>query len=351
VKPEVKQVEAALRRMEKVIQLIANDAKAATAANGSGKEAIEEMRGLRENLAQINQIDSKDKARMTTYLANRQMELESLITKQSGQMVIQTSLSNGNFPKAAEVNQQAIAQETATLGQKLEATEKEVARLSEEISVKAALLNKTVKTDIISPQGTSVEQLAEGDIKSAGEVLNGVVPAFDLAEQTFDDLMRLIIAKLDEAPAPSAPGEAPQLDALLAMLQDEMKACETLGIPCRPTNVTIMSDWMKPGSSMGQAQAQAAQAQAQQAKADAERLEKQARENARKAAQAAVKDDAAAKENPVTSSNRSPAWNKLASKLQKDLLQGRDNTPPEQYRTAIDNYFKIISETTNPVEK
>jgi hypothetical protein len=279
------------------------------------------------------------------------LELESLITNQSGQMVIQTSLNKGDFPKAAEIAQQGIAQETATLGQKLEATEQQVARLSEEISQKAALLNKTVKTDIVVPQGTSVEQLAERDIKSAGEVLNGVVPAFALAEQTFDELMHLIIAKLDEAPAPGAPGEAPQLDSLLAMLQDEMKACESLGIPCRPMNVTIMSDWMKPGSGMGQAQAQAAQAQAQQAKADAERLEKQARDNARKAAQAAIKDGAATKEDPVTSTNRSPAWNKLASQLQKDLLQGRDNVPPEQYRAAIDNYFKIISETTNPVEK
>jgi hypothetical protein len=87
-------------------------------------------------------------------------------------------------------------------------------------------------------------------------------------------------------------------------------------------NVTIMSDWMKPGSAMGQAQAQAAQAQAQQAKADAERLEKQARDNASKAAQAGVKDDAVTKEDPVTSSNRSPAWNKLASQLQKDLPAG-----------------------------
>src|SRR4029450_6626641 len=135
-------------------------------------------------------------------------------------------------------------------------TEKQVARLSDEIAQKAALLNKTVQSDIVSPQGTSVSQLAGGDIKAAGEVLNGVVPAFALAEQTFDDLMRMIIAKLDEAPAPSAPGQAPELDSLLAMLQDEVKACETLGIPCRPMNVSIMTDWMKPGNNPGMGQAQ-----------------------------------------------------------------------------------------------
>ena len=355
VKPEEKQVEAALRRAEKIIELTAKDTQAKAATSDIGNEALNEMRSLRENLSQINQAVTKDKARMATYLANRQVELESLITSQSGQMVIQASLNKGDFAKVGEVTQQGIAQETVTLSQKLAATEKQVARLSEEISAKAALLNKTVSGDIIPPQGTSVEQFAQRDTKSAGEALNGVVPAFALAEQTFDELMRLIIAKLDEAPAPSAPGEAPQLDALMAMLQDEMKACESLGIPCRPMNVTINSDWMKPGSGMGQgmgqAQAQAAQAQAQKAKGEAERLAKQAQENAGKAAQAAIKKDAANIESPVATNARDSAWNKLASRLQKDLLQGRDNTPPEQYRTAIDNYFKIISETTNPVEK
>jgi hypothetical protein len=178
-----------------------------------------------------------------------------------------------------------------------------------------------------------------------------VVPAFDLAEQTFDDLMRLIIAKLDEAPAPGAPGQAPGLDSLLAMLQDEMKACESLGIPCRPINVSVMTDWLKPGSNgqgMAQAQAQAAQAQSQQAKSEAERIEKEARENARKAAATALKDSAEPPGNSVAerAASRAPGWNKLASRLQKDLLQGRENTPPEQYRAAIDSYFKAISEVT-----
>jgi hypothetical protein len=102
---------------------------------------------------------------------------------------------------------------------------------------------------------------------------------------------------------------------------------------------------------MGEAQAKAAQAQAQQAKADAEKLEKQARENAKKAAAAALKSGVPPKETPTASTAQAPGWNKLGSRLQKDLLQRRDNTPPEQYRSAIDNYFKVISETTKPVDK
>ena len=66
-----------------------------------------------------------------------------------------------------------------------------------------------------------------------------------------------------------------------------MKANEGLGIPCRPINVQLMTDWMRPGQGQGQgqgmAQAQAAQAQAQQGQEKARQLDKEARESAQKA--------------------------------------------------------------------
>ncbi len=354
VKPETKEVESTLRQAEKIVRLTEQATRADGKGNDPGMEALEELRSLRDSISKLTEISSTDKPRMAAYIANRSADIASLVTSQSAELVIQASLDKGDFTKVAEVAQGSITQETATLSQKLEATEQQVARLSQEIADKAALLNKTVKGDIVTPQAASGIRLANREIESAGKVLDAVVPAFAMAEETFDELMRLIIAKLDEAPAPNAPGGAPpQLESLLAMLQDEMKACETLGIPCRPTNVMLMTDWMKPGSGMGQgmgqAQAQAAQAQAQQAKSDAERLEKEARENARKAGLAAV--TAEKKENAVAARKRAPAWNKLASSLQNDLLQGRDNNLPEQYRSAIENYFKVLSEAPVPVDQ
>ncbi|MHA3774446.1 hypothetical protein ACXR0O_23210 [Verrucomicrobiota bacterium sgz303538] len=343
VKPDQPKVAAALLQAEKIMQLMSGAIRPESAV-GSGEQAAEELRALRTTLASFNEIGSKDKARMAAYIANRLTEIETLISVQSGQTKISASLGEGNFAKVAEVTQHAIAADTTTLGEKLAITEKQVARLSEEIAKKASLLNKTVQSDIVSPQLKSVTQFAEQKTDSAGEILNAVVPAFATAEDTFDELMRMIIEKLDEAPAPGSPGQAPQLDSLLAMLQDEMKACESLGIPCRPMNVSVMTDWIKPGNGQGmmqgQAQAQAAQAQSQQAKAEAERLEKQARESAQNALAAAKK--------PTTgeerTSSRASGWNKLASKLKKEMLQGRDSTPPEQYRAAIESYFKTLSE-------
>jgi len=348
VKPE--QIASSLAQAEKIAQHISQ----APANPDEGELALTELRSLRETIPQLGEITRfgwVDDPKMASYIANRLTDIEMLITAQSGQMKLNQSLNDRDFPKAAEIIQHGIAAETVTLGEKLDATEKQVASMSEAIGQLAAQLNHLLQTDIIPPQATSVERLSTGEMASAEELLAPVVPAFALAEQTFDELMRLIIAKMDEAPPPSAPGSAPDLESLLKLLEDEMRNTEGLGIPTRPINVSILRDWMQPGSSgnqgMGQAQAQAAQAQAQQAVTETGLLEEQARERAQAGlAQARPLEEPSPP--PSRSRPQGEDWNKLVSRLQKDLLQGRDNTLPEQYRDAIENYFKTISDPTGP---
>ena len=346
VKPDQKQVQDALAQAEKIARM------AAESGTNSAHQALTEMHALRESLPRLSGINSSNKARLATYIANRLPEVESLITAHSGQMKIMESLNAGDFFKAAEVVQHRVHQDTYALGEKLISAEEQVGHMSEEIFQTAASLNRTVQGDIIHPQKSSVEKLAAREPKPAEEIINKIPPSFDQAEKHFDDLMRLLIAELDKAPPPQSPGGNDSLEDILAMLQDEAKACENLGIPCRPLNVSIMRDWMRPnsnpGQGMGQAQAQAAAAQAQQGQDAAQRVAKQARESAKKALAEAKKERGGlAKSSAATTANkRSDAWNKLASQLQKDLLQGRDNVPPEQYRAAIEAYFRIIAETT-----
>jgi hypothetical protein len=360
VKPEDKMIEAALNRAERIVQF-ATEGTGPSGPHATPK-ALAELHSLRESLPAFSQIESKDQAKMTAYIANRLSDVESLITAQSGQMKIADSLERGDFPKVAEIVQHRITQETATLGQKLEAVGQQVGQMSDEIAEKADLLNTIVQGGILAPQQTSVDEFAARNTRTAGDRLDAIVPTFAIGEEAFDELMRLIIAKMDEAPPPGTPtGAPPQLEDLLAMLENEMKAAEGLGIPCRPINVMMMTDWMKPGQGsssgqgMGVAQAQAAQAQARQGQAESDRLGKEARERARKALADARKNaDTTAAEQPPTekpAKGRSEAWNKLASRLEKDLLQGRDNVPPEQYRAAIESYFKTISEATSAAGK
>ena len=340
IKSDRPEVQAALARAERAVQL--------TTTNGY--EALKELRALRETIPQFSDLKSTNRARLTSYIANRLPEVERLITVQSGHMALTESLNGGEFPRVAEIVQHRVTQDTVALSSKLINVEEQVASMSEEIAAKAEMLNQIVEVDIIERQQKSVDQLAAQQMKPAETVLTNLPPAFALGEKTFDELLRLIIAKLDQTPAPSEPGEPQGLDSLLSMLEEEQKAAEGLGIPCRPLNVSVMRDWMRPGSNpgqgqgMAQAQAQAAQAQAQQGRDQAQRVERDARQSAATALAEAQKESAQAAAAKLQA--RGEAWNKLASRLQKDLLQGRDNTPPEQYRQAIESYFKVISETT-----
>jgi hypothetical protein len=360
IKPDHDKVQELLQRAGKVVQF-ASESTGEKRQHASAN-VLEELYLLRTSLPGVAQIESKDQAKLTAYVANRLEEVESLITTQSGQMRTMESLAKGDFAKAAEIVQQRIAVETTTLGEKIDTTKKQVSPMSAEIATKAEALDKVVQGDILPPQKASIEHLAGTNIKAAGEKLDAIVPAFALAENTFDELMRLIIAKLDEAPAGGSPGSAPDMESILAMLQNEMKAKDSLGIPCRPTNVMMMTDWMKPGEGKGQgqgremaqAQAKAAQAQAKKDQSESEKLGKEARDRAKKAMAEADKlasATAVVPPPPNDTKRRSDAWNKLASRLEKDLLQGRDNTPPEQYRAAIESYFQAISGSTSEVSK
>ena len=170
--------------------------------------------------------------------------------------------------------------------------------------------------------------------------------AFVKGEKQFDELLHLIIAKLDAAPPPGDPGRAKSLEELLTELQDEKKAAEKLGAPCRPINVAVEKDWMKPGSGssaqQARAQARAAQQQSQQATGKLQKT----RDQARKSAEQRVADLKATTAGPVSGPKHATAsWNTVVSKLGDEIRQGRDNVPPEQYRQAIEQYFNTISES------
>ena len=102
-----------------------------------------------------------------------------------------------------------------------------------EIGSKAEELNGTVHKQILPEQSEATDALSKKAVKQAGNHQTGAATAFAIGEKQFDELLRLIIAKLDEAPPPTEPGRAKSLEELLAMLQDEQKALEGLGIPCR----------------------------------------------------------------------------------------------------------------------
>jgi len=221
-------------------------------------------------------------------------------------------------------------------------------------------LTGTVHNQILPEQSGASDALADKAVPRAAAHQATATQGFVAAEKQFDGLLRLIIAKLDGAPPPTDPGQGKNLEELLAMLEDEAKACESLGIPCRPINVSILKDWLKPGSCSGTAQARAqarsAQSQTRSAVEKAKLASDQANKMARKrASELAVAQPPLAGAGPKRPSR---SWNTLVSQLGDELRQGRDNIPPEQYRQAIEEYFKTIAEriptalgSTNEVQR
>jgi hypothetical protein len=226
----------------------------------------------------------------------------------------------------------------------------------------------TVQRQVLPEEIRSVDALARNSLKDAVSRQQGATNAFAQAETQFDELLRMIVSKLDSAPPPDDPGENQTLDDMLAMLQSEQKAAEELGIPNRPLNIEVMTDWLQQNSRNSQnsqsassrqpggqrqspgnrAQARAAQQQARENSNRAGRASDQARRNAQMRAGQLVQGGADVPEgntNEGTPKSPSNAWNTLASKLGDELRQGRDNVPPEQYRQAIEQYFNSISET------
>ncbi len=352
VTPLTGQAEALVLSLGQSIKaLAANDR---TTGIDHGNEALSNLRSLHEQLPLLNE-SIPDEPKMPAYVANRLEEVERLISLQSGWLRIMQAMDEAEFASAAEVVQHTLAQDTQTLSEKIVITKDQVSSMSEEIADVAEDLVRIVQTDIIHPQTAATEYLQQANWEDAKPMETHLVTAFALAEERFDTLLNLIIAKLDEAPAPTAGGgSSPTLDDLLTMLENEKKAQEGLGIPCRPINVSVMKDWMKPssgsmpGSSMAQAQAKAAQAQAAQAQKEADKLQKAANAKA-KGMQAKYKRGERGGSGPNNGiagpAAKKKSWNVLVSQLEKDILQGRDNVPPERYRNAIDSYFQRISES------
>jgi hypothetical protein len=324
----------------------------------SARKALDQFRLLHDYLPDMS--SGPDAQNLAVFTANRLNETADLVTLQSGWIKKMESLRSGDFSQAVEVDQHRLALDTTTLSEKLDAAVPSLAALSSEIQEKSGQLLHTVEKQVLPEETRAVDALARNTLQDAVSRQQGATAAFAQAETQFDELLRLIAAKLDSAPAPTDPGRNRTLEEMLAMLKDEKKAAETLGLPNRPINVQVMRDWLSPGSGSQQAggqggppnrsaQSRAARQQARDSSRRANRASDQADRDARLRA-AQLTGQTALPGNSNLDGPKAPAngWNTLASKLGDELRQSRDNIPPEQYRQAIEQYFNSISETVPP---
>jgi hypothetical protein len=251
------------------------------------------------------------------------------------------------FHRALEMDQHRLSEETLEYTGKLDRIQAQLNGLPEDVVAIADELKDILKYDVLVDQMSAELKLRDRDLPAAQEHQKKALGGLARAEERFDKLIDRVIQEQDKIP-PEVPDidnmQLQTLEELLAQLENEADLAEELGIPTRPTNLQTLRDWlMRSGSGGGGGMGGRGQR--------GQRLAGRAREEALRAVRKAGQVD----------QGRLPAnanrWNTLASRLEDAVRQGRGNTPPRQYRQAIERYFERISgarssaESANPPAK
>jgi hypothetical protein len=247
------------------------------------------------------------------------------------------------FHRALEIDQHRLSEDTLELTGKLENAAAQLAGLPDEVLALADEVKEALRYDVLVDQMSAELRLRDNDLAAAKTHQKKAIEGFARAEERFNRLIDRIIEEQDKVP-PQVPDldnmQLPTLEELLGRLESETDLAELLGIPGRPTNLQALRDWlMRNGGGSGAGNGMAAGARMQA------RLVDQARREALRAARNAEKRDGTAR--PIASTAR---WNTLGSRLEDVVRQGRGNTPPRQYRRAIERYFELISAGKNGSE-
>jgi hypothetical protein len=255
----------------------------------------------------------------------------------------QEHVAERRFHRALEIDQHRLSEDTLELTGKLETAAAQLAGLPDDILALADEVKEALRYDVLEDQMSAELRLRDGDLPAAKTHQKKAIDGFARAEDRFNKLIDRVIAEQDKVP-PEVPDldnmQLPTLEELLARLESETDLPETLGIPGRPNNLQGLRDWlMRSGDGSGGGNGMGANG------ARNARLLDKARLEALRAARNANKRDG--KSGPVATAAR---WNTLGSRLEDVVRQGRGNTPPRQYRRAIERYFELISSGANGAE-
>ena len=287
---------------------------------------------------------------LTVQVTNRLAEIGKLTTSVSGWVRLSDAFVQGDQNLIYHVQQNDLTNDTAVLTNKIANVKASVSTLTDEIAEFAEELQVTLEDKLLVEQATAEEAFDERATQAGQRHQAQAVEHFAKAEEQMDRMMDAIIAHLDSLPVNTRPNldnaEAPTLEELLALLENEKLAAEGLGIPCcRPNNLSIVRDWLSPGKQgggggMGAMTASGMLARTLDAQRRANRLQQNAEERQRRLA---AQMEAEARQNNDGRPTVNPRWNTLQSRLDDSLKQVRGQSPPPKYRSAIELYFELIS--------
>ena len=306
---------------------------------------------------------------LENHLLGRLTEVRKLTLLTSSWIRQAEMLDKGQYWQEAAIEQYKLAMETDALAAKLANLERQLSdtlsqsggQMSTAMAEKTRALLATLDKELSANQLAATFALRREQGPGAVEKETAAVAAFDKAEGMFDDLMRTVIDEMDKLPVQDPIAsllDDPTLDELLAELENEIPLNELLGIPNRPSNLRIIGDWMRPGGggggggggSRGNGGGRMISAKLRR---DADKMRRNAEDAHRRALARALKEEeefGKTEAKPRTLVER-VEWNTLLSKLGDDLLQGKGELLPQEYRRAIEQYLARISELENSQER
>ncbi len=312
------------------------------------EKLLEEMRLLGTAADTVAFSDPND-GEVAIYADRRVRETLRMLREQEALVARLQALETEDFAAIATAQLILLEEDTAVLAWKLLDVAYNLADADPPIPTKADDLQRLVKEDIAKLHSETASALHEGKLDDAHRIQQSTVDAFALAEQIFDDLLTL----LEERMRGAQPPIAPDLEAILRMLQHERDAAELLGLAGVRLNIQVMQDWMpnNPGEGGGMGGGSGAGSGAGSAMAAASALAQQTGQNAQNLAQSIRNKLDAWKrvelqtwEKTLVEARRKK-WNLFVSRLRDGLKQGRSADPPEQYRRAIDDYYRRLADT------
>jgi len=234
-------------------------------------------------------------------------------------------------------------------------------------------LEKLLVTDLTTVQKEALDALKIGSIALAQPAQTTAVTHLEEGVKLLDTAIVEFVKTQSaiKTPPPAGGGAEPMpdpteaqiaaaLEEMLRKLEEEARRTKppALGIG-KTQNLKIEKDWEKNPEDEPkereekrkemEAMKQQQMAQAQKAQRASAEAQQQANAQALQITEGlATKPAVAWKDQAIAAATGKTNWNKLPSELKESLTQDLDSTVPEEYREAIQNYFRDISEANKP---
>jgi hypothetical protein len=207
--------------------------------------SLSELDAALERLAFENETQET-----TDFTDKRLAESRALLEQVIGWTELAEHLQSSRFHGLAKVDQQQLALRTELLRIDVENIDQQLlaqfrGEVPEEITKLAGEL-KALMESITFNQAAATFELQSERLKDAEMQQALALEGFERAEELFDRIRRRVVEELDKNDPPDpniADLEDPTLDELLEQLEREPDLNALLGLPSRPSNLRVISDF------------------------------------------------------------------------------------------------------------